>query len=429
MAEIKLIITSQGQSTRDLLISATASIGRATDNAICVNDPSVARYHAMVEQRGEDFWLSDLGSANGTHINGRQVHIESQLKNGDVISLGATTKIRVLSNQSEAVKPAPPPSISASAPAQEIAAPPLQVAPVTAPPPPSSGISALHLIAAGFSVLIVVGAVAAFLIMRKGASNDDLRQVSGYNTPLATATPVAASSKESTVKETPPPPPTNTKTVSLASDGTEQLTRLLATSITGKSTYVFNPQMTAKIAARTRDYQVDVSNEAMAYRLEIERAFSNAKGMKPLIGYVMAMSQSKFGRSNAGGVGIWQVPPRIAEVYLQPGEDLSSLAQPKRSAEVAAAYLDELLKKFESQDFIYAIACYGLSASSAGEMRQKIEAVDRTERRDFWKMVEKGVVPPDGAERVIRFFAAGIVGENPAVFGLSSKPFSELSLS
>ncbi len=426
MAEIKLIITSQGQSTRDLLISATASIGRATDNAICVNDPSVARYHAMVEQRGEVFWLSDLGSANGTHINGRQVQIESQLKNGDVISLGATTKIRVLSNQSEAVKLAPPPSVSASAPVQEVAAPPPQAVSVTAPPPPLSGISALHLIAAGFSVLIVVGAVAAFLIMRKGSSNDDLRQVSGYTTPLATATPVVASSKESTVKEA-PPPPTNTKTVSLASDGTEQLTRLLATSITGKSTYVFSPQMTAKIAARTRDYQVDVSNEAMAYRLEIERAFSNAKGMKPLMGYVMAMSQSKFGRSNAGGVGIWQVPPGIAKDYLQPGEDLSALAQPKRSAEVAAAYLNEILTKFESQDFIYAIACYGLPASSVGEMRQKIQAVDPTERRDFWKMVEKGIIPPDGAERVIRFFAAGIVGENPAVFGLSAKPFSELS--
>ncbi len=429
MAEIKLIITSQGQSTRDLLISATASIGRATDNAICVNDPSVARYHAMLEQRGEAYWLSDLGSANGTHINGRQVHIESQLKNGDVISLGAATKIRVLSNQSEAVKPAPPPA-NAPAPIQEVAAPPpVNTASVSASAPPSSGISALHLIAAGFSVFVVVGAVAAFLILRKGSSNDDLRQVSGYSTPLVSTTPVAASSKEitSTVKETPPPTQSNTKTVSLASDGTEQLTRLLATSITGKSTYVFNPQMTAKIAARTRDYQVDVSHEAMAYRLEIERAFSNAKGMKPLMGYVMAMSQSKFGRSNAGGVGIWQVPPGIAKDYLQPGEDLSALAQPKRSAEVAAAYLNEILTKFESQDFIYAIACYGLPASSVGELRQKIQAVDPTERRDFWKMVEKGIIPPDGAERVIRFFAAGIVGENPAVFGLSSKPFSELS--
>lgn len=427
MAEIKLIITSQGQSTRDLLISATASIGRATDNAICVNDPSVARYHAMVEQRGNDFWLSDLGSANGTHINGRQVHIESQLKNGDVISLGATTKIRVLSNQSEAVKPAPaPPPVSAAAPVPEAPAPPVHAALVAPSPPPSAGISAVHLLAAGFSVLVVIGAVAAFLIMRKGSGNDDLRQVSGYTTPLATATPVTVSSKETVVKET-PPLSSNTKTVSLAGDGTEQLTRLLATSITGKSTYVFNPQMTAKIAARTRDYQVDVSKEAMAYRLEIERAFSNAKGMKPLMGYVMAMSQSKFGRSNAGGVGIWQVPPGIAKDYLQPGEDLSSLAQPKRSAEVAAAYLNEILTKFESQDFIYAIACYGLPASSVGEMRQKIQAIDPTERRDFWKMVEKGVIPPEGAERVIRFFAAGIVGENPAVFGLSAKPFSELS--
>ena len=411
MAEIKLIITSQGQSSRDLLISTTASIGRATDNAICVNDPSVARYHAMLEQRGNDFWLSDLGSANGTHINGKQIQIESQLKNGDVISLGATTEIRVLLNQFEAVKSVPPPVYGAS---------------VTAPPAAPSGITALHLIAAGFSVLVIIGAVAAFLIMRKGTGSDDLSQVSGTTTPIATATPVTVSSKEAIVKET-PPPQINTKTVNLASDGTEQLTRLLATSITGKSTYVFNSQMTAKIAARTRDYQVDVSKEAMAYRLEIERAFSNAKGMKPLMGYVMAMSQSKFGRSNAGGVGIWQVPPGIAKDYLQPGEDLTSLAQPKRSAEVAAAYLNEILTKFESQDFIYAIACYGLPASSVGEMRQKIQAIDPTERRDFWKMVEKGIIPPEGAERVIRFFAAGIVGENPAVFGLSAKPFSELS--
>ena len=408
MAEIKLIITSQGKSPRDLLISTTASIGRATDNAICVNDSSVARYHAMLEQRGNEFWLSDLGSTNGTHINGKQIQIESQLKNGDVISLGAATEIRVLSNHSEAVKSAPPPVYSAS---------------VAAPPAPPSGITALHLIAAGFSVLVIIGAVAAFLIMRK---DDDLSQGAGTTTPIATATPVTVSSKEIVERET-PPPQINTKTVNLASDGTEQLTRLLATSITGKSTYVFNPQMTAKIAARTRDYQVDVSKEAMAYRLEIERAFSNAKGMKPLMGYVMAMSQSKFGRSKAGGVGIWQVPPGIAKDYLQPGEDLSSLEQPKRSAEVAAAYLNEILTKFESQDFIYAIACYGLPASSVGEMRQKIQAVDPIERRDFWKMVEKGIIPPEGAERVIRFFAAGIVGENPAVFNLAAKPFSELS--
>lgn len=411
MAEIKLIITSQGQTARDLLISTTASIGRATDNAICVNDPSVARYHAMLEQRGNDFWLSDLGSTNGTHINGRQIHTESQLKNGDVISLGAATEIRVLLSQSEAVKSA---------------LPPVYAAPVATPPAPPSGITALHLIAAGFSVLVIIGAVAAFLIMRKGSGNDELSQVSGNTTPLATATPVTVSSKETVERET-PPPQTNARTVSLPTDGTEQLTRLLATSITGKSTYVFNSQMTAKISARTREYQIDVSKEALAYRLEIERAFSNAKGMKPLMGYVMAMSQSKFGRSKAGGVGIWQVPPGIAKDYLQPGEDLSSLEQPKRSAEVAAAYLNEILTKFESQDFIYAIACYGLPASSVGEMRQKIQAVDPTERRDFWKMVEKGIIPPEGAERVIRFFAAGIVGENPAVFGLPSKPFSELS--
>lgn len=65
----------------------TASIGRGLDNDVVVEDPRVSRHHARL-QRGARVWeLSDLGSTNGTFLNGKQVR-RSPIGNGDTISLG-----------------------------------------------------------------------------------------------------------------------------------------------------------------------------------------------------------------------------------------------------------------------------------------------------------------------------------------------------
>ena len=92
---MKLIITSSNQKPRELQLASSASIGRSADNTIHVDDPGVARNHAMIEKRPHGFWLSDLGSANGTLVNGAQITAEYQLKKGDTISLGHGTAIRV----------------------------------------------------------------------------------------------------------------------------------------------------------------------------------------------------------------------------------------------------------------------------------------------------------------------------------------------
>ena len=65
----------------------TASIGRGLDNDVVVEDPRVSRHHARL-QRGARGWdLSDLGSTNGTFVNGKRI-LHSPLTPGDVISLG-----------------------------------------------------------------------------------------------------------------------------------------------------------------------------------------------------------------------------------------------------------------------------------------------------------------------------------------------------
>ena len=63
------------------------TFGRAPDNDIVVGDPATSGRHGRIEVRNGVFWISDLGSTNGTLVNGEPV-IEKQLTNGDAIAIG-----------------------------------------------------------------------------------------------------------------------------------------------------------------------------------------------------------------------------------------------------------------------------------------------------------------------------------------------------
>jgi adenylate cyclase len=64
-----------------------AGIGRASDNQVVLKDFSVSRHHARLEQRGEMWWVVDLGSTNGVKVNGRYV-TDALLADGDEIQVG-----------------------------------------------------------------------------------------------------------------------------------------------------------------------------------------------------------------------------------------------------------------------------------------------------------------------------------------------------
>jgi hypothetical protein len=66
------------------------SVGRAPDNDIVVGDPATSGRHGRIEVRAGAFWISDLGSTNGTAVNGEPV-IEKQLTHGDLIAIGQNT--------------------------------------------------------------------------------------------------------------------------------------------------------------------------------------------------------------------------------------------------------------------------------------------------------------------------------------------------
>src|SRR6266700_3085762 len=64
-------------------------IGRETAVPLCLADPSVSRRHSQIEKHGDQFWISDLQSLNGTFVNDVPVK-QRVLQHGDRIRIGDT---------------------------------------------------------------------------------------------------------------------------------------------------------------------------------------------------------------------------------------------------------------------------------------------------------------------------------------------------
>ena len=86
-----IIQTSRGTGYLELNNNNYWTIGRGKDNVLIVPDNCISRNHAIL-QRTENgvFYLIDLGSRNGTFINGRRVGIPIILRDGDTITFGKT---------------------------------------------------------------------------------------------------------------------------------------------------------------------------------------------------------------------------------------------------------------------------------------------------------------------------------------------------
>ena len=63
------------------------TIGRDTANSLTFRDDKLSRFHCVVEKKGAAFRLRDLGSSNGTKVNGKNIRLAT-LKTGDVICMG-----------------------------------------------------------------------------------------------------------------------------------------------------------------------------------------------------------------------------------------------------------------------------------------------------------------------------------------------------
>jgi hypothetical protein len=69
-------------------LNGGATLGRSESAEIRVDDPFASSAHARIFPRGDFMYLEDMGSTNGTYLNGRQVKTAERLKVADVIRIG-----------------------------------------------------------------------------------------------------------------------------------------------------------------------------------------------------------------------------------------------------------------------------------------------------------------------------------------------------
>jgi pSer/pThr/pTyr-binding forkhead associated (FHA) protein len=85
------VVRGRSTSTTLKLTDDVTSLGRHDDCVIRIKSAQVSRRHCELFEVGGQLMLRDLGSANGTFVNGKRVSGESPLKHGDELTVGAVT--------------------------------------------------------------------------------------------------------------------------------------------------------------------------------------------------------------------------------------------------------------------------------------------------------------------------------------------------
>lgn len=489
-----------------VLAHGVTTVGRTTENTVSFpSDSNVSRYHAEIEWRDGDFWLIDLGSSNGTTLNGAPVKSDTKLNDGDTVLLGGTSELRFSFNdqkpeESSTVANRENTDVSANTEeAENKEAAEIEqdnAATSKAGMPKMLGIAGATV---GLAVVCAVGAViytnssssiceakaaivkpangetlteetevvveaenaecaakAIFLIGGEEFARTDEQPFTAKINPkdfpdLSNGSlyplqivledaegnrivqPSEVALQFETIEIAPPPKtedapvtptPTPAKGVKVSGGDTQEMAKNLLKEFSGTASYKFDPQFIAEVNKRTAEYAADgFYDRAAVYKDTITVAFVQEKNLDAPLGFILAMSRSQFKpQKNGADEGLWQMTNDFAASNGYNGlcgaETLSDASQ-RCAANAASLYLKSLVLEIFEGDIIYSVAAFGKSPQEANIWKSTLPA----DRADFWNNIKDA----KQREQVARFFAAGIVAENPQKFGLKKdRPISDL---
>ncbi len=139
MSEYQIVIRAGPTPGKVFPVSGESfTIGREPGNGIVINDAEVSRKHARMSQQGNTYSIEDLGSTNGTFVNGVRLTAPHALRPGEVIAFGDQISVvfeAVVASDPNATMMHTAKPVPATAPAS---APPISL-PVSQPIPSYAG--------------------------------------------------------------------------------------------------------------------------------------------------------------------------------------------------------------------------------------------------------------------------------------------------
>lgn len=205
----------------------------------------------------------------------------------------------------------------------------------------------------------------------------------------------------------------------------QEMATKFASQFSGGSQYnVSNKQFLTEVKKRTTEFaQTGIADRAAVYRDAINTAFVREQNLDAALGFVLALERSKFAVSKQGDEeGLWRMSSSFVvdnKYNGQCGSETMSDASQNCAARAAAIYMKAIVFGVFDGDAIYGAVAFGRSPQDAATWKTSLGS----SRSDLWNTIKTA---PE-RERLVRFFAAGIVAENPSRFGLTKdRPLSTL---
>ena len=460
-----------------MLAEGKVSFGRGSEADYRFADDGLSRLHATVYREGDNVWVTDENSTNGSFVNGERVKSNGTiLYNGDKIKIGhyTTLSVRIGSAQEEEA------SQTSNSGAKSKA--------VAASGGDSQGIPIfIPLALAGFAIFVI--SVSAVFIGYKAFGNTG-PDISGDPTPYETSTPDETNENGNKKTKTPRPSasteissntPGNTETISnttveVTNGGTTIVlpnVKYQQMSEDDKNRYIaVKAEKVARIIGNQKSDPIpaeavqeikrflngyvsrigkakkdsceagswvssdftSVLNRATKTSPMVVRSF-RAEGIEPQIGIYVAMIEGEHCpclTSPTGAKGMFQFLASSAPDY---GLAADQRCDPEQSAKAGAKYLKTLIARFgTAPDSVpLAIASFNSGQGNLSKNLDTVFASTGGQNRSFWTLAANKSILEGGAGKqfnnenikyVPKFFATAIIGENPPDFGVTLQPLS-----
>lgn len=85
-----LFVRSDSQKGQEFEVKDVVVMGRSEETDVVLDDPYASEFHLRFVSQENGMMLHDLGSTNGTYVNGRRISAPTQLRQGDTVQVGKT---------------------------------------------------------------------------------------------------------------------------------------------------------------------------------------------------------------------------------------------------------------------------------------------------------------------------------------------------
>lgn len=429
-----------GEERRIAMDRDTFTVGRHSACDLTYTDSRLSREHVRIEKVIGGFSVSDLGSSNGTAVNGDRISGSVNLKDGDVIDLGGGLRItaEIEADPQPAAAEPEPDADEANAPAAETAVPAANAAAGVPAASANSGGGvpvAFFIIAPLLGIFVLALVIGAVVLLGGGGDKptgdrDDIGQTSGIDddedspkpdpedddstpVPVKSSTPVASGTPANAGTTTETPSTTGGSDVNASgnSDETVKIERngaaFLRLAAQNDQRAFLTGDQAAKVGAKVKQI---ARASALADNISSARKNASAiktlaasKNLKPQFLAVAAITKLGGGRGD-----VMQAAQSVAEVY------------DKLAIQVSNENADDIL---------LLVAAYDQGAAGdTMKMRNMLQnlaeqpgAPGAREIRTIWYLEKTGKITSAEYDRALSFLAIGTISQNPKDFGVNTE--------